>query len=62
MIYQDLLISELCNRFDPWQEWVVLSEKCLNFMNDASGRPLKDENVEKQNFIATNGPHPLVSG
>ena len=28
---------------------------------DTSGRPLKDENVEKLNFIATNGPHPLVS-
>ena len=27
----------------------------------SSDRPLKDENVEKLNFIATNGPHPLVS-
>ena len=166
-VYLDLIISELCNRFEPWPEWLVLSEKCLNFMNnwefedrresfskllntphgihpllsdekerllaeyvtlhtnamnviaklkgednqftleqvwytlfteetyyknckfvnfialkylnrshnecivecavssveeiDTSGRPLKDENVEKLNFIATNGPHPLVS-
>ena len=27
---------------------------------DTSGRPLKDENVEKLNFIASNVPHPLV--
>ena len=33
-IYLDLLISELCNRFEPWPEWVVLSEKCFNFMNN----------------------------
>ena len=25
------------------------------------GRPLKDENAEKLHFIASNGPHPLVS-
>ena len=166
-IYLDLVISELCNRFEPWPKWLVLSEKCLNFMNswefedrrdafskllntphgihpllndekerlkaeyvtlhmnamdviakfggngrkftleqvwyallteeryynnckfvnfitlkylnrshnecivecavssveeiDTKGRPLKDENVEKLNFIATNGPHPLVA-
>ena len=29
--------------------------------NQRSDRPLKDENAEKLNFIATNGPHPLVS-
>lgn len=28
---------------------------------DTSGRPLKDDNVDKLNFISTNGPHPLVS-
>ena len=165
-IYLDLVIAELHNRFDPWPEWVVLSERSLNFANtcefqdrrdsfsklldlpsgvnpllsdekqrrmaeyvtlhknamvvleklkgddditveqvwytllteeeyyrnckfvnfiilknlnrshnecivesavsrDAeiqrSDRPLKDENAEKLNFIATNGPHPLVS-
>ena len=27
---------------------------------DTSGRPLKDENVEKLNFIATNRPYLLV--
>ena len=26
-----------------------------------SSRPLKDENAEKLNFVASNGPHPLVS-
>ena len=166
-IYLDLVISELINRFEPWPEWVVLGEKCFNFINDSDfdqrresfsklldtphginpllsdekerllaeyvtlhmnamrvigdlkhenseftleqvwyallteemyyknckfinfislkylnrsynecivesavsnveeidrkDRPLKDENVEKLNFIATNGPHPLVS-
>ena len=33
-IYLDLVISELCNRFEPWPEWLVLGEKCLNFMNE----------------------------
>ena len=28
---------------------------------DRRDRPLKDENVEKLDFLATNGPHPLVS-
>ena len=165
-VYLDLLLSELQNRFEPWPEWAVLCEKCLDFENElefyerneallklldlpfginpllndekarltaeyatlhrnalkvlselkdddpmrleslwyvllteeeyfknshyinhfclnflnrsfnecivesevssvgeiqTSSRPLKDENAEKLNFIASNGPHPLVS-
>ena len=34
-IYIDLLIAELQSRFEPWPEWIVLSERALNFTNDS---------------------------
>ena len=33
-IYLDLLITELQSRFESWPEWLVHSEKALNFTND----------------------------
>ena len=42
-------------------ECVVESEVSSVERIQTSDRPLKDENAEKLNFVASNGPHPLVS-
>ena len=47
---------------------IIARVKCtiINIMFSIKGRgasssPLKDENAEKLNFVASNGPHPLVN-
>ena len=42
-------------------ECIVESEVSSVEQIQTSGRRLKDENAEKLNFVASNGPHPLVS-
>ena len=44
-----------------FNECIVESEVSSVGEIQTSSRPLKDENAEKLNFIASNGPHPLVS-
>ena len=58
-IYLDLLISELQNRFEPWPEWVILCEKCLNFENDLE---FKERNEAFINLLEVpSGINPLVN-
>ena len=42
-------------------ECIVESEVSSMTKIQTGGRPIKAENSEKLNFIASNGPHPLVS-
>ena len=44
-----------------FNECIVESEVSSIEAIEAKGRPLKQENVDKLNFISTNGPHPLMS-
>ena len=44
-----------------FNECIVESEVSSVEDISTSSRHLKDENVEKLNFISSNGPHPLVS-
>ena len=48
-----------CNRFEPWPEWLVLGEKCLNFMNEEE---LEDRRQSFSKLLNTpHGIHPLLS-
>ena len=55
-IYIDLLIAELHERFEPWPEWLVLSERALNFANDLGYRE-RQESFDK----LLNAPQGLLS-
>ena len=58
MLINDFVLRSLNRSFN---ECVIESEvSCIENISTSS-RHLKDENVEKLNFISTNGPHPLVS-
>ena len=57
------LVNDFCLRFlnRSLNECVVEAEVSNVESIQSRDRPLKDENAEKLNFIASNGPHPLVS-
>ena len=56
-------VNFICLKFlnRSLNEYIVESEVSSLEQIQASDRPLKDENAEKLHFIASNGPHPLVS-
>ena len=57
--FVNFISLKLLNR--SLNECVVESEVSSVEHIQTSDRPLKDENAEKLNFVASNGPHPLVS-
>lgn len=57
-IYLDLLIAELRSRFEPWPEWLELSERALNFSNALEFHD-RQESFEKL-LDKLNGVNPLL--
>ena len=57
------LVNFICLKYlnRSLNECIVESEVSSLEEIQTHGRPLKDENAEKLHFIASNGPHPLVS-